>query len=84
MAQDKVSPHIDALVKKTGPVGSFISSKIPVRTAGSTVGEEIATEPEASATTTGASKFPEIPVESNQTPNIHEFVENEVKSSPDF
>ncbi|ODV64736.1 hypothetical protein HYPBUDRAFT_115700 [Hyphopichia burtonii NRRL Y-1933] len=67
LAQEKAAPHFDALVKKTGPVGAFISSKIPTRTAGSTVGSDkspsypgIETEP-STATTTGASKFPEVP-----------------------
>ncbi|CAH2350660.1 reticulon-like protein 1 [[Candida] railenensis] len=60
------APHFDTLIKKTGPVGSFISSKIPTRTAGSTVGESPAAyankiDETPSATTTGASKFPEVP-----------------------
>ena len=59
-------PHIETLIKKTGPVGSFISSKIPTRTAGSTVGESPAAyankiDETTSATTTGASKFPDVP-----------------------
>ena len=42
-AHKAAGPHIDNLIKKTGPVGEFIKSKIPVRTAGSTVGESRAT-----------------------------------------
>lgn len=83
LAHKSAAPHIETLIKKTGPVGSFISSKIPTRTAGSTVGASpssyahtnVATtkvaapaEPAAvkipevsTATTTGASKFPEVP-----------------------
>ncbi|EDK36731.2 hypothetical protein PGUG_00829 [Meyerozyma guilliermondii ATCC 6260] len=61
-AHKKAGPHFDTLVKKTGPLGSFINSKIPVRTAGSTVGTETNGYKEpTSAHTTGASKFPEVP-----------------------
>lgn len=71
LAHEKAAPHIDTLVKKTGPVGSFISSKIPTRTAGSTVGSDKATSfegiPESTATTTGASKFPEVPASTPST-----------------
>lgn len=37
-AQKAIGPHVDNFVKKTGPVGNFIQSKFPTRTAGSTVG----------------------------------------------
>lgn len=37
-AHKSVAPHLDTLAKKTGPVGDFIQSKFPTRTAGSTVG----------------------------------------------
>ncbi|GBL52810.1 hypothetical_protein [Candidozyma auris] len=36
-AHKSVAPHLNTLAKKTGPVGDFISSKFPTRTAGSTV-----------------------------------------------
>ncbi|KAI3406644.2 hypothetical protein KGF56_000490 [Candida oxycetoniae] len=39
----EAGPHIDNLIKKSGPVGAFVQSKIPVRTAGSTVGDSKAT-----------------------------------------
>ncbi|KAL6451757.1 RTN1 Reticulon-like protein 1 [Candida maltosa Xu316] len=42
-AHKAAAPHIDTLIQKTGPVGNFIKSKIPVRTAGSTVGDSRAT-----------------------------------------
>lgn len=71
LAHEKAAPHIDTLVKKTGPVGSFISSKIPTRTAGSTVGSDKSTSfagiPESTATTSGASKFPDVPASSPST-----------------
>lgn len=35
--QETAKPHIETLIKKTGPVGEFIQSKIHTRTAGSTV-----------------------------------------------
>lgn len=38
VAQKKIAPHLETLAKKTGPVGEFIQSKFPTRTAGSTVG----------------------------------------------
>ncbi|CAK7905987.1 hypothetical protein CAAN1_14S02344 [[Candida] anglica] len=95
VAHEKAAPHFETLAKKTGPIGTFISSKIPTRTAGSTVGSDrstsyasipastkpaaakpapanpvvaksadvtvpVSVEPEV-ATTTGASKFPDVP-----------------------
>lgn len=61
-AHKKAGPHLDAFAKKTGPLGSFVSSKFPVRTAGTTVGKDTSAYKEpVSATTTGASKFPEVP-----------------------
>lgn len=77
LAHEKAAPHIDTLVKKTGPVGSFISSKIPTRTAGSTVGSDKSTSfagiPDSTATTSGASKFPDVPASSPST--IDDLVE---------
>ncbi|ODV77251.1 uncharacterized protein CANTADRAFT_302547 [Suhomyces tanzawaensis NRRL Y-17324] len=79
-AQSKASPYVNDLIKKTGPVGNFISSKFPTRTAGSTVGDSRATsfgtdadasihakkveEEISTATSTGATKFPEVPAAS--------------------
>ncbi|GEQ69607.1 hypothetical protein JCM33374_g3279 [Metschnikowia sp. JCM 33374] len=71
LAQDKIAPQLEALAKKTGPVGSFIQSKLPTRTAGTTVGSHAysstytphsgaAAEPSVGVTT-GATKFPEVP-----------------------
>ena len=80
LAQDKVAPHLDAFAKKTGPVGSFIQSKLPTRTAGTTVGSHAYSsdyKPNSGATpvseepsvgvTTGATKFPEVPSHVSQT-----------------
>lgn len=53
-AQKKIAPHIDTLVKKTGPVGSFVQSKFPTRTAGSTVGSEHYSRTTASQPSAGA------------------------------
>lgn len=82
LAQEKAAPHIDNLVKKTGPVGSFIASKIPTRTAGSTVGTgketSFANDAQPStATTTGASQFPNVPESSTSTTtDLDEIVES--------
>lgn len=83
------------MIKKTGPVGSFISSKINTRTAGSTVGDSKATsyegipssvqEPET-ATTTGSSQFPEVPSslpEGSKTASNFEDLVDEVRSKTD-
>ncbi|KAM9923512.1 hypothetical protein OXX80_011526, partial [Metschnikowia pulcherrima] len=64
----------------TGPVGSFIQSKLPTRTAGTTVGSHAYSsdyKPNSGATpvseepsvgvTTGATKFPEVPSHVSQT-----------------
>lgn len=63
-AKAKICPIVSPLIEKTGPIGAFLQSKFPVRTAGSTVGEadvtKSAAEPSA-AFTSGASKFPEVP-----------------------
>lgn len=63
-AKSKLCPLVSQLIEKTGPVGAFLQSKIPVRTAGSTVGEsEVKTSADESsaAFTSGSSKFPEVP-----------------------
>lgn len=62
-AQKKLAPQLEALAQKTGPVGSFIKSKFPTRTAGSTVGAAPAkpvAEP-STGVTSGSSQFPEVP-----------------------
>lgn len=79
LAHAKAAPHIDTLVKKTGPVGNFISSKIPTRTAGSTVGDKHFEEP-ASATTSGASKFPDVPATTPATTSSFEEVVADAKA----
>jgi len=66
LAHEKAGPHIDQIIKKTGPVGSFIQSKFPTRTAGSTVGESTTTfgtpaDIPATAHTSGSSQFPNVP-----------------------
>lgn len=87
-AHKSASPYVDDLIKKTGPVGSFISSKIPTRTAGSTVGDSRAAtygtgadEP-AVATTTGASKFPEVPTSDLNSATTKDVVDD-IKSTID-
>lgn len=81
LAQDKVAPHLETLAKKTGPVGSFIQSKLPTRTAGTTVGSHAysstytphsgaaatSVDEPAVGVTTGATKFPEVPSHVSQT-----------------
>lgn len=75
VAHKSAAPHIETLIKKTGPVGSFISSKIPTRTAGSTVGASPTAyankiDETTSATTTGSSKFPEVPKTTSEVEEI--------------
>ncbi|EEQ39925.1 hypothetical protein CLUG_04053 [Clavispora lusitaniae ATCC 42720] len=60
IAHDKAAPHIDAFIKKSGPVGNFIQSKFSTRTAGSTVGAKPAQEP-ATGYSSGSSQFPDVP-----------------------
>lgn len=63
VAHKKAAPHLETLSKKSGPVGSFLQSKFPTRTAGSTVNSK-PTAPVAEKTTgvsTGASQFPLVP-----------------------
>ncbi|RCK59421.1 Reticulon-like protein 1 [Candida viswanathii] len=89
-AHKAAGPHLDNLVEKTGPVGAFIKSKIPVRTAGSTVGDSRATsygtdadknitapssEPAATAHTTGASQFPDVPTSNLHSSSVHEVAD---------
>lgn len=81
-AKSKMGPHLDALAKKTGPVGSFIQSKFPTRTAGSTVGPNTTPATPSTATTTGASKFPDVPSSAPQT--VHEFVDEKSTLEPNL
>lgn len=63
VAHKKAAPHIDAISKKSGPVGSFLQSKFPTRTAGSTVNSK-PTAPvteKTSGVSTGSSQFPSVP-----------------------
>lgn len=78
-AQTKAAPHIEALIKKSGPVGSFIQSKFPTRTAGSTVGATPAEEP-TTGFTSGASQFPKVPA---STPSVSEVVEEAAEKIPE-
>lgn len=81
LAQDKAAPHLETLAEKSGPVGSFIKSKIPTRTAGSTVGsEKTYTEP-STATTTGATQFPEVPTDSIKDDSTFEDLVDEAKAA---
>lgn len=60
LAHKKAAPHIETLTKKSGPLGSFIQSKFPTRTAGSTVNAPpVAEEPSIGAAT--GSSFPSVP-----------------------
>ncbi|EGV63360.1 hypothetical protein PSN45_004357 [Yamadazyma tenuis] len=85
LAQDKAAPHVENLIKKSGPVGSFIKSKIPTRTAGSTVGADRSASFEAekptTATTTGASSFPEVPTDSIKDDSTFEDLVEEAKTA---
>lgn len=87
-AQDKAAPHLENLANKTGPVGAFIKKNLPKRTAGSTVGGPTSTdstEEITGASTTGASKFPEVPTDSLNDSDIKEFVdEGRTKISSEF
>ncbi|KAK6462689.1 Reticulon-domain-containing protein [Scheffersomyces coipomensis] len=81
----QAAPHIETLIKKTGPVGSFVQSKFPTRTAGSTVGESKTTFGTAAdavpvAHTSGASKFPDTPA-TNLGEGTFEDAVHEVKST---
>lgn len=83
-----ISPYIEKISKKSGPVGAFIASKLPTRTAGSTVGDSraatfgTAADEPAVATTTGASKFPEVPTSNLNAATTKEVVD-EIKASID-
>ncbi|KAG7711926.1 hypothetical protein KL930_004005 [Ogataea haglerorum] len=57
LIKEKTGPALENAEKKLGPVGSFIRSKVPVRTAGSTVGET----PAANSTASTAESAPSIP-----------------------
>lgn len=52
LAHKKAAPHIDTFVKKTGPVGSYLQSKFPTRTAGSTVNSPYSAPPPTNPVTT--------------------------------
>ncbi|ODV85913.1 hypothetical protein CANARDRAFT_27986 [[Candida] arabinofermentans NRRL YB-2248] len=58
IAKEKSGPALKSVETKLGPVSSFIKSKIPVRTAGSTVGESTPATT-TSTTTTTTTKIPE-------------------------
>lgn len=75
-AQTKAAPHVETLIKKSGPVGSFLQSKFPTRTAGSTVGTTPLEEP-TTAFTSGSSQFPKVPA---STPSVSEVVDESVKT----
>lgn len=78
-AQTKAAPHIDAFIKKSGPVGSFIQSKFPTRTAGSTVGTAPVEEP-TTGFTSGSSQFPKVPA---STPSVSEVVDEAEEKVPE-
>lgn len=75
LAKEKAAPIVENLIEKSGPLGNFINSKFPTRTAGSTVGPSKATfgtkadevssvKVPSTASTSGASKFPDVPAQS--------------------
>lgn len=82
-AHTAIAPHLDTLVQKTGPVGQFVKSKFPTRTAGSTVGgargydEPIVEKPfegagsaapdHVSTGATSGSSFPSVPSSAPKT-----------------
>ncbi|KAK6455059.1 Reticulon-domain-containing protein [Scheffersomyces xylosifermentans] len=83
LAHKAAAPHIETIVKSTGPVGKFVKSKFPTRTAGSTVGDSkptfgTAADELPSATTTGSSKFPDVPSASlgDHKSTVEEFVDH--------
>lgn len=84
LAQDKAAPQLEALAQKTGPVGAMIKNYLPTRTAGSTVGNNRDTsfEGSASASSTGASKFPDVP-SSNLSSGTQEFVDETKSTIPE-
>ncbi|KAH3670769.1 hypothetical protein OGAPHI_001285 [Ogataea philodendri] len=61
--KEKAGPHLKTAEQKLGPVGSFIKSKVPVRTAGSTVGESPAATSATTATTStsASTTLPSVP-----------------------
>lgn len=79
------------MIEKSGPVGAFVKSKIPTRTAGSTVGDDrsatfgtkadsVTVEPVA-AKSTGASTFPEVPTGSIKDDSTFEDLVAEAQSA---
>lgn len=62
LAHKKAAPHLEAIAQKTGPLGSFIQSKFPTRTAGSTVNSKhAASVPEPTSGVSSGSQFPLVP-----------------------
>lgn len=90
LAQDKAAPHVQTLVEKSGPVGAFVKSKLPTRTAGSTVGDDRSAtfgneadsgdSEQCAAKTTGASKFPEVPTGSIKDDSTFEDLVEEARN----
>lgn len=79
LAKEKAAPVLDAVAKKTGPIGSFIQTKFPTRTAGSTVGTSSVEEP-STGYTSGASQFPKVPA---TNPSVSEVVEDATEKVPE-
>lgn len=84
LAQEKAAPQIEALAKKTGPVGNLIKNYLPTRTAGTTVGNDRAAsyDGQTTASTTGASKFPDVP-SSKLSSGAQEFVDEKKSTIPE-
>ncbi|CAI5759224.1 unnamed protein product [Candida verbasci] len=88
-AHKAAGPHLDNFIKKTGPVGQFIQSKFPTRTASSTVGDSKATTygnaadrsttanpSTSSARSTGAQQFPNAPTSGFHPTTVEDAVHN--------
>ncbi|EGW35567.1 uncharacterized protein SPAPADRAFT_58796 [Spathaspora passalidarum NRRL Y-27907] len=80
-----VGPHLETLIKKSGPLGDFVKSKLHTRTAGSTVKDtndsvfgtpsSSVSEAEPIGVSTGASKFPDVPATKLNQSTVDEIIE---------
>lgn len=83
-AKKAIEPYISTLVEKSGPVGNFIKTQFPTRTAGSTVGDSKATsfntaaDVPTSAKTTGSTQFPNVPTSNLNQHDVDQIV-NDLK-----
>lgn len=89
-ALKQAQPYVDSLVEKSGPLGTFVKKHLPTRTAGSTVGNEKealgaskTADAPSTASTSGASKFPEVPTSSLDKSTIEDFVDEASSKIPE-